>query len=203
MRVYKYTNSAYCKPWSFRLGTLYDYRREEELGSQIGDKSEGSHHLKYNSEFEISDEFMADLGKNQHFSFAWAKGENEGHHFCAITSSNLLVYSAVEHRDDELYNSFAESNCCVAINDFELFAINIISNIRLPIINWKIARCTYGPKNWVDTLGPIPSIAFAKDEAYKHQSEVRLCIEVAADVVTPLIVNGNKFWKYCSIIHRR
>lgn len=58
------------------------------------------------------------------------------------------------------------------------------------------------PINWVNTPGYIPSIAFAKDETYKYQSEVRLCIGVAVDVVTPLIVNGNNFWNYCRIMRR-
>lgn len=199
MRAYKYTNTKYCKPWSFRLGTLYDYRDEETLGSEIGDKSEGSFQLVYTTENTIDDlEF-----EDQSFPFVYVKGDRDGKNFYGFTISNLLVYSAVLNRNDDLYQSFEESDCCVSIKNFESFAKKLMKEIKEPIISWKISKCIYAPKNLTDHQGKIPDIAFLKGEEYKHQEEIRLCIMLARDPISPIILSGQGFWKHCQIIGKR
>ena len=200
MRVYKYTNLEYCNPWSFRLGTLYDYRREEEYGNAVGDKNEGSYHLKYETHFETTDAFTDNLQKNQPFPFMYVKGSNEDRWFYALTSLNLLVFSAVLVKNDEMYKEFKNTNCCVAIYDFYSFSENLVRQIKLPVVKWQINKCEYGPKNLSNTHGPVPSLPFLKNEHYKYQNEVRLCIEVASESVNPLILPGKGFWKNCKII---
>lgn len=204
MRVYKYTNSKYCSPWSFRLGTLYDYRKEEEYGRSIGDKGEGSHSSNFSTTFDTTDDFARRLYDEQDFPAMYVKAlQKDGGSTFVFTSCNLLVFSAICDRNDDMYAEFKGTDCCVSISNFELFSKALVSSMDVNVEKWLIKKCEYGGKKWVEQYGAIPSLPYFKDIRYSYQKEVRLCVQLYEDVKNPVIVSPRGMWKYCKIINKK
>ena len=108
-----------------RLGSLWDYRKEELHGSSIGDKSEGSFEVEMESAFEVDTDLRKVLFSNQNFMAGYVKGnrfeKDGGNPFLAMTLPNVHIFSSSLVYDKKLFNEF-DSDLCLVIPDFEKFS---------------------------------------------------------------------------------
>jgi hypothetical protein len=204
MKAYKFTKKGYYEKCSFRLGTLYDYRREETYGSAIGDAREGTFDRQHSFPFRTNDSMIKHLTCNQRFPWAYAKGQkkdrNESNrHIINFTSANLLIFSASLNFDDFLFDEFADTDCCIEIADFGQFCTTLLRGANLAIEKTVIRECTYTDRIVVNDDSPMPPLPFIKDRRYSKQKEVRLCVQLFTDPTGAITLNSEDALRHCRI----
>ncbi|MGA2443920.1 MAG: hypothetical protein ABSG50_00655 [Opitutaceae bacterium] len=205
MKAYKFTKRRYYDRGSFRLGTLYDYRREEAYGSAIGDAREGTFDRQHSFDFKTSNALIKQLTSAQEFGLMYAKGEKTGkfernRFVLNFTSVNLLVFSAALISDHFLFGEFADTDCCIEIDDFEAFCGCLVGKISQPIAKAAIRECIYGDRVVVNDRNPMPPLPFLKDKRYEKQREIRLCVQLYADPTGPITLSSLDALLHCRIV---
>lgn len=203
MKVYKFTKSTFYKNGTFRLGTLYDYRMEEQYGSSIGDRREGTFDMEYQHPFKTNNKIISNLTKNQKFEWAYSKGEKIDKNITnpyniKFTSANLLVYSVTMIDDDFLFNEFQDTDCCIQITDFFKFSETMVTKIKTPVEKWIVQPCTYCERTVTNKKWPMPMLPLTKDRKYQNQNEIRLCIQTTGDP-SPVVISDLELLSYCKI----
>jgi hypothetical protein len=203
MKAYKFTKRQFYDRGSFRLGTLYDYRREDNYGTAVGDAREGSFDRQHSFDFNTSSNLIGRLTANQEFSWMYAKGKRtspqERHPFVLnFTSANLLIFSAALVDDDGLFNEFSGADCCLEICDFEAFCQALVSKIPR-VQKWAIKECVYADRVVINDRAPMPSLPFLKDVRYAQQREIRLAVQLWGDPTDPVMLSSLDPLKYCRI----
>jgi hypothetical protein len=208
MKAYKFTKREYYDRGSFRLGTLYDFRREEAYGKVVGDQSEGSFDRQHSFSFATSDGLIRRLTAAQDFAWMYAKGEKTDRHASdrftlRFTSANLLVFCASLIDDDRLFDEFTGTDCCIEIDDFEAFCRALVQKISRPVAKVVIRKCTYGARLVTNDRSPMPPLPFLKDWRYEGQKEVRLCVDLGCDPTEPILVSSLGALLHCRIVKGR
>jgi len=204
MKVFKFSKRKFVSSASFRLGTLYDFRREEKYGAQVGDRIEGASRGVQET-FPFWSDF--DPGKiltGQPFESMWAKGnETEGlkRHVLSVTSQDLLVFCVTQHFDESLYDVF-DSDVCLEIEDWNGFTKALIRALPLPVEKYCSDACCYLEKDFFAASGSLPRLPFWKEPRYASQKEVRLCVSVAVDPITPVTVSSPAALSFCTMRER-
>ena len=205
MKAYKFTKKEYFGKHSFRLGTLYDYRREEAYGSAIGDAREGTFDRQYQFPFKTTDQLINRLTTNQRFAWVYAKGEKndrreKNRYLINFVSANLLVFSASLIPDDFLFDEFSGSDCCVEISDFGELCAALMRDNSLAVEKTAIRECTYTDRIVVNDDSPMPPLPFVKDKRYAKQKEIRFCVQLFGDPPGGIILNSLDAWQHCKIL---
>lgn len=207
MKAYKFTQSKYHKKGSLRLGSLWDYRKEELHGSSIGDKREGSFQIEMESAFELDASFQEALFSNQNFMACYVKGdrfeEDGGNPFLAMTIPNIHIFSASLIYNKKLFNEF-ESDLCLEIPDFRIFSELLVRQINKThrVLKWVIVECLYMENQVFDRPESVPCLTRIKNDKYAQQKEVRLCVELLEPPDGGIVLKGKKALKHCHVFKR-
>jgi hypothetical protein len=152
--LYKFTRGAYAESFfsngTLRLGTLYDYRREETYKAGIPDIGEG----------------LA--------TFVTSSVDEQGTvvpTFAHTHAINNWIYCCTEVFRPEFFEVF-DADCCYEINNIEFF--NAIDRVMETECTSYLLRCI----RYVDNRHNVPGNDFAgvvKEVSFAHQMEVRAC----------------------------
>lgn len=185
-RVYKYTAPEYAenivKFGDIWLGTLHDYRREEQLGNSVGDRGEGS------LARTLSVDSYTSQGNHPDDQFIRRNLRNiiGGVDLDNVTINNMNFRENINHSDCYIYSttisrkydkrkrkSFGSS--CVLIHNPGLFfgaiTVAIQEEIRL-YSAWHAV--IYNSREGHYRNLPLSSISFIKPRVYQWQGEVRV-----------------------------
>jgi hypothetical protein len=198
--LYKFTKREFVDKASFRFGTLYDYRDMEKHGPDIGDPREGSYSGNPWPNVPLKRaKFKPKFMGRQPFEWMWAKGHSadakKAPHL-TITSQDLLIYSLSREFKFEFFKSFNADVCLEVFNYVEFFGA--LHN-RLPYRKETICHspCLYPPKNEFSFTKPLPALPFWKAPEYAPQAEYRLCVSVACDPLSAVIVTAPEALRFC------
>ncbi len=202
MKLYKFTKRKFVDSASFRFGTLYDFRREEKYGTEIGDRAEGTSRF-HQEVFHYWEEFDPHiLLRTQPFGYAYAKGrEADGlkRYTLSITSQDLLIFCVSEVFDEGLFSAF-NADVCLEISDWPKFAEALVSSLHLPVEKFHVEHCSYLDKDFFAASRGLPSLPYWKEPRYEYQNEHRLCVSVAMDPIHPVTTTSPDALKLCNII---
>ncbi len=187
MTLYKYINKKYLDDifihGRIKIGTLYEYRKEEELGLIVGDKEEGQHNTTLGGDEALE----IDLGQNtleaEYFRNHVLRPDQrhskvkiimeKGAKLIANTNSpNYYIFCMTSKYSEEVMKEF-ECDACIEIFNPEHFFKIISRVIRHKATFDGAYEITYGNKT-TDHLNPhTVHPAILKDERYINQEEVR------------------------------
>jgi len=204
MKLYKYTEREWAesliKTGSFRIGTLYDYRKEEEYGKGIGDKEEGKKKVIYdlNEQMVNNNKEMRQILKSVYDSQEGAilklpnviKEHDIADCYIYSLSTELVTPNTID----------AKYDTCIEIIDNYMF-IKCIAEGMASIS--KIAGnglCEYRSRTLTIDRDRSLHPAFIKDPTFKQQKEFRIVFEPnQLDNLEPHNRSHNSIGKYCKI----
>jgi hypothetical protein len=179
MKIYKYLSnknaSSLCQSGVLRIGTIYEYRKEELFGKEIGDIDEG----KKIKLWELSGKMYekGDVPEVFFESGAIKMGEGvkiggTGPVRLVESCPNYFIYSASLSFETSLFGSIdKEYDACVQIRDCDKFANAITKEIERPFLGWH--GCVYGPKTTKDLTDRTNDHTIRKEIKYEYQKEIR------------------------------
>lgn len=208
--LYKYLRRKHLNRFrndgEMRIGTLYDFRKEERYGSVVGDSDEGTkilttdgyHFLDTNDSATIPDWFKSHFEK----SIRIAPGGSLTIHARAgvrtrLTAPDRYVYCVSTEFDKGILLN-GEYDCCIQIVDSERFFEEITIRLSRFAVWLEFSPCVYrsrlvlGDKD--DGLDP----ALIKGKRYTYQREARAIWEAAVDgPLSPVIIRAKRARKCC------
>ena len=181
--IYKYIKQEHLELFfrfgRLKIGTLFDYRREEEYGSIIGDREEGQLKSVFEnppSAFKLGDGSPeADYFKKfLSFEGAGKISLKKGARIITpINSPNYYIFCASSKFDPEIMTNYG--GACIEISDVESFLneVNQIMRIKHRAIFQGIHSILYCNRevDYKTTQSNHP--ALMKDERWKKDNEVR------------------------------
>jgi hypothetical protein len=211
--LYKYIKQEHLelffKQGTIKIGTLYKYRDEEQLGNVIGDKDEGTHFTELNSphrrEINLSDNSAEAHFFRQHvlrpeqrhlnvnvIMEAGAKIISQSH------SPNYYLYCVTSQYDPEMMKEF-ECNACIEIIDPDKF-FNAISKVMKHKGKYGGYHKVIYRNRFTDHLNPHSvHPALQKDTKYFNQHETRAIWEPIKKAKQDLFIKAPKAVKYCRV----
>jgi hypothetical protein len=195
--IYKYMGRAHAARMladgEIRLGTLYTYRNEEELGPEVGDRDEGTLNLK-KSGFTVVDTvdprtipafFRNGLSVGSGARLQIIARDGIGRQF---EDPDCWVYCTSKYFDRDQMNSMGYDTC-VEIFDIEPFFFAVSREIQLRIRSfWGAAECVYRDRTVEHTAYDGIPPAFIKHPRFRGQTEVRaLWIPKDGEHVEPVV----------------
>lgn len=207
--LYKYMHSRFATRMltdgEIRLGTLYTFRDEERLGSEIGDREEGAITLK-KSGFTIIDTKF----ENSVPPFLKAGISVSGSARLQIVARDGVgrreedpdcwIYCASERYDPEQMRSLGY-DVCVEIFDVEQFFFAISRKFwHRASVFWGAAKCVYRDRSIEHTDYDGTPPAFVKAPKYASQAEVRaIWLPNEGERVTPVTVRARRAVRFCRL----
>lgn len=186
-----------------RVGTLYEYRNEEALGSQIGDKDEGRS-MEYDY---IGDRLLrSDSPESWIVKKAISLGPGATAHVVDATfreggeSANVLVYCTAKTYDESSMRAFG-CDTAVRIHDVAHFfgALNDALLATVPGLgNGGAKSCDYRGRH-LQAGASVTHPAWLKDRRYAHQCEYRAAWEVPQAEARPRIITVPEISACCEI----
>jgi hypothetical protein len=198
--LYKFMEAKYAaklvEAGVVRIGTLYNFRKEETHGQHIGDRGEGE--LKYRMGFgdeTYSEENMPDFLKGQ-FQGRPGKIRFVGGSFVRRESvSDLYVFCVTERR--EPLPDYGDTR--IYIPNPEPFFEEIGSVLQARFLGFH--RCLYEERTRPHTAWRTAGQyhALVKPVRYAEEKEVRALWEPVSLPIAPFIATASALPRYCSI----
>lgn len=209
--LYKYVKrehlEAFFRSGSLKIGTLYEYRNEEELGKVIGDGEEGSYVTEllspHGREVDLAcrspeaNYFRQHILRPDQWDSKVKIVMEAGANLIANTNSpNYYIYCVSSVFDEQAMHQFG-CDSCIEITNPEKFFKAISKVIRHKGGFDGVHRITYGLKK-TDYLNPHQvHPALLKDPQYSYQSEVRAIWNPKKEPRGSLFVKVPKAIRYC------
>ena len=209
--LYKYIKKehleSFLKRGTLKIGTLYEYRNEEELGTVIGDDKEGTHITELKSPQGRIIDLASNSPEAQYFKKHILRPNQqnsnvkiimeEGANLIAHTNSpNYYIFCVTSEYGKEMMKEF---NCdrCLEILDPEKFFKAISKVIRHKGAYEGNFKITYENKttNYLNPHKIHPVLL--KDVKYSKQVEVRAVWSPKKEPKSSLFINVPKAIKYC------
>lgn len=192
------------KKGEFRIGTLYEYRKEEKYGKVIGDKQEGikeSYHDIENEQWtpETQPEFTKELIKVA--GTGKPKVTLKNVRLQKIESSqDYYTYCMCEEFNEDAWKKYSYYDTCVSIEKPEAFFRAINEELSDTAYFVAIGRCEYLGRQHRMSQNCRTNPAFLKDKTLAWQQEVRvLWLPKKKHAIEPLIVISKEAAQYCSV----
>ncbi len=184
-----------------RIGTLYDFRKEEIYGNEVGDKSEGSARVNgFQAQLPKRFDPIKFMGK-QPLLTMYAGGHltrDKRHKVHSFTTHDVYVFCAAWELNTNMDPAFGRS--VVVIRNVQSFVSAIARALPASILKWDIGRCIYSDKENVAKLKNLPSLPFWKPERYAYQDEWRAWFMSSEDHIKPEIIESFEIAKHCSLL---
>lgn len=209
--LYKYLKREHLKAFfqfgSLKIGTLYEYRNEEELGKVIGDGEEGTYVTELLSpngrEIDLSgssaeaDYFRQHVLRPDQWNSKVKVVMEAGASLITNTNSpNYYIYCVSSHFDELVMHQFG-CDSCIEIVHPEKFFKAISKVIRHKGGFEGVHRIAYGPKK-TDHLNPHGvHPALLKDSEYSYQAEMRAIWKPKKEPQAALFVKVPRAIRYC------
>jgi len=184
-----------------RIGTLYEFRNEENYGKEIGDNEEGkkSSYMEVNKTsftYETQPEFTKSLFKmTPNSGTVHLKDltiENEAN------SSDLYLYCTTNVYDQNAMKNFGYDACIEIIRPDRFFKC-LSKQLKNKGTYQGSHRCIYKPRRlphyYKDKIHP----ALIKDPEYFYQKEVRSIWQPKNNKIKPIFLEVNNLHKHCKI----
>jgi hypothetical protein len=184
-----------------RIGTLYEFRKEEEYGKIVGDREEGKKSARYIANDDIwTSSNIPNFAKN---FFNLSKGGVvvmgnsvlEAHQ----QSDDYFIYCTTLSYDKDTMIAFG-SDSCIRIENSEMF-FSIISNTLISEGIYQglhpcIYKKRYLPHYEYNEIHP----AILKDPSFSYQQEIRALWKPRKSSISSKILMCPSICKYCSLV---
>ncbi len=208
--LYKYIKKEHIdlfkKNGSLKIGTLYEYRNEEDLGSVIGDDKEGVHITELNSPQRREIDLADNTPESQYFrkllppdkqdvrpKIIMMPDANVATH---TTAPNCYLYCVTSKYDEDLMAEFGCDKCIEIFNPEKYFqAISKVIRHRGDYLGYF--DIVYGNKTTDYSNPHTIHPCLLKDEKYRNQSEVRAIWSPKKEPRGPLFAKAPKAREYC------
>lgn len=210
--VYKYMKRrharSFFKEGLIRIGTLYDFRKEEKHGTEIGDKDEGTKTLTTEGYHlvDTADPNTIPSWLNEHFfsNIKLQEGARLQLHAkdgvrLRLTVPDRYVFCASYEVDDALIKN-GEYECCVKINNPQGFFGALSQKLKYKAKWLGYGKCVYRPRLMLghEDVGLEP--ALIKENRHAYQKEIRGLWAPAAAEIVPMIIKAKKARFYCEFM---
>ena len=164
---------------SIRLGTLHDYRRQEELGDARGDSTEGTavfHERVEQAMYSPTNPPSAFVGamlQGAHLQASALDIRNSDFSMPA-SAPNVLIYCVSKGKSERVAREFGPA--CVEISDLHEFAKRVAKVVEqhLPGSWLRVADCIYTDERRVAPDAELDmNVVFLKPTRQAYQQEVR------------------------------
>jgi len=209
--LYKYIKKEHLdlfyKNGSLKIGTLHEYRNEEDLGTVIGDNHEGLHITELNSPKGREIDLAGNTPEAEYFRKHVLRSDQQdskvkiimeaGANLVAHTNSpNYYIYCVTSEFDKSVMKEFG-CNRCIEIFNPEKYFKEISRVIRHKAEYEGYFDIVYGSKK-TDHLNPHKiHPALMKETKYINQSEVRAIWRPKKEPKGSLFIKAPKALKYC------
>ena len=196
---------------TLRIGTLYDYRREDDLGKQVGDAAEGIMRNVWGSLPYADATTLESVPLLQSFFGRSGLGPVRNLRFegCEVFSPNLYIFSSSDFYDQNAHDEWhrdpdARYDACYQISSARLFfrAISNVLSTRADFLGYEAVQY-HVPEVPIDVHSEIAGThpALLKSVAsYSHQAEVRAAWSPRGHSdIQPFFVDVPEVRKYCSM----
>jgi hypothetical protein len=211
-KLLKYEHALrFAQTGELRIGTLFEYRKQEIHGSEIGDRGEGTKSTDCEDSISSASQLMS-----HPFISSFFKG--------ITPESNIVInasFTRVEKSNDLYVYSMADKLVSEAAKELGYDAYIIINNpiSYLSCIDKKLRqaasvspgfglhKCIYLSRGQLYSmeLGVFPAQehqdhpAIIKDPTYSYQCEVRAIWSPVSGSIEPIIMNCLEALQYCEI----
>lgn len=203
---YKHARDLVCSG-SFRIGTLYDYKKTESHGYEIGDEIEGQKIIRCEQNLIIKD-FNQPQNFDKYFpQFAGVETIDNITLTNDLSSPNIFVCSFSNSFDITTMKRMGYDSC-VKILDLNKFLTYYFKKIiKKGLATGRYATCKellYTDNKEMDISDAHDRPAWEmKEMRYQYQDEYRAVFEATnPKKIEPIILKSYGAKKYCSIIHK-
>ncbi len=206
--LFKYIESKYVMGMlafgHLRIGTLYDFRKVEQYGTEIGDKDEGK-----KTEFEDNESFT--LENAPPLAQEMTKGMYASVDASTVSFNDCIFDKTYESSDCYVYCVTKEFNqdvmvasgydACVRIDNPDMFFHNLSKCIekKRRIIDGLLDSCVYMNRRQHYSERNDLHPALIKPPSLMHQKEVRsIWTPAEGEKVAPFLVTCQQLTQYCS-----
>lgn len=211
--LYKYIKKehldSFFKQGIIKIGTLYRYRDEEQLGNVIGDKHEGTHFTELDSPHRQTINLSDNSAEAQFFKQHLLRPDQQNLNINVIMeagakiisqshSPDFYLYCVTSRYDPNMMKAF-ECDACIEIIDPDNFFRAISKVIRHKGKYGGYHKVVYQNKV-TDHLNPhTVHPALQKDTKYYNQHEIRAIWKPIKKPKSDLFIQVPKAIKYCRI----
>jgi hypothetical protein len=192
--LYKYFRAEYAElalKGQFRVGTLHDFRRDEDHGSEIGDAGEGTKVVFQDLQGASKDILQGPNVLNQFFKVP----EGANIFFSGITlqvnhdTPDLFIFCVSSVYDERAMREFGYDTCIEIVRPRAFFeALHRALRDQLLVNQGVLARCQYAERRRdVATDGEFPA-ALLKAKKHEYQQEVRALWQPRAQRIEPTTI---------------
>ena len=195
--LFKYTRQehadAMIRRGSFRIGTLYEFRKVEAHGPEVGDEGEGTKQV-----FDIANGHWRDVTARPNLAQRFIAADPNAN----ITFKNVgfqvdheapdaFVYCVTAIMDHRAMRDFGADTCVEITNPKRFFEeLDHVLRTRHLVGESVTAPCFYGERRrHIITDGNLHP-AFLKPPRYAYQREIRVVWEARQPPIGPIIVES-------------
>jgi hypothetical protein len=207
-KLYKYLQPEHARGLlergTVRIGTLYDYRRNE-LGAAIGDENEGQSRTEHGVDFAV------DMSRPENQSWVSRSLLRTHPMQTGIMVRDSTFYIEDEDPDCFLYcmsHRFSgramrafKADACVEILQPGRFIETMVTALRTRgyVLRATLSPCDYSGRVRDENAERLPPVLI-KDPHYSYQSEIRLIMEPASPAkLEPFIESIPELTAFCRI----
>lgn len=194
------------KKGHLRIGTLYDFRDEERLGSEIGDKDEGTKTL-------TTDGYHLIDTKNSNTIPRWLEGyldgafkpvgddarlqiHAQGGVRLRLTVRDRYVFCASFEFDSALIKN-GEYDTCIEIFDPKSFFYTLSKKLKYNASYLAMGNCLYKPRIILGEQDQGQDPSFIKEDRYSYQKEFRAIWSANNSSIEPLFIEAKLARRFC------
>jgi hypothetical protein len=213
-RLFKYSDpkwaDALANEGKIRIGTLYDFRREEDHGEERGDKEEGLRITETTPSLGVVTSKTAPPIIRRALSIPDGAGIDFGDTGGIVFRQefpDVFVYCTCARYEPAVERTFG--GACVEIFDVRGFFTAITRQLSKPdefgipfVTSAAIANhCDYGERHQVGRHVATYHPAFRKPKRYEHQAEVRAIWATPRTVIAPMNLTVTDLVRCCCRYH--
>jgi hypothetical protein len=202
--LYKFMSRRYAdaalRSGDFRIGTLFDFRRAEHYGAQVGDAGEGTieRHRKV-IEDKWSAETVPDFGRGlfnfDEGGFVTFKNLTMIYHEGV---PNYYIYSTCSALDRDVMASLGYDSCLVIVQP-SLFFQALSHRLRHRAVFEDVRPCVYTDRTLMEGESPRFHPALVKPKTFSNQKEVRAVWKPLTTDIAPILVRSRKAASHCKL----
>ncbi|HVK79600.1 MAG TPA: hypothetical protein VM915_03220 [Verrucomicrobiae bacterium] len=206
---------------SFRIGTLYDYRKTEAHGAEVGDPREGkvgarSQVLSWSSsDPKLRDDHAAQFvrgGNSVVFtegsSISFGAGGSISFGTNGVSLRNVALRLELQVQDLYVFSFSAEPSAelmrrmgydaCYEISDVDKFLTLLATSLSAKLVGWSAVLYRSKEMHYNEARSINP--ALIKEPPFAYQKECRALWQPSAPTILPQIVGAPEAAKLCSIM---